>query len=1139
MADGKNPSYSEDLHEDAKDYGGDWKNFAADADEDDVWAKFLHHITGYPMPSRSELFEDLTSPEGGPLFRMDFQEHDVNSVLKTGLDTNKNQDYDIWFFTKDGKKLKQARIVFEGSSQSDDGTTNFTDNSGADTAADVAVDKGAEFSDYNDDKFSQKKLREYMNGPRDALLALQRGDTSGVVFNSARVKDQPVNLDSLDDTANAFDRVSRFFENHSETIKGWEDALTKDEAVWKGESADIFVNLLKKARKNYEGYVDTFTTSGTGEGSGNTVYAKALQQAKKDVKETAGELIGHWKKWAQSDYYDPLRVLANVLHQLAVWVDENNVSKVTLHTTTSWGGYGPAITTTRAETDGGFTTTHPKYGDLEDKENWKKVGEEAVRIWNAAVDDYLGEPSRDLQSKLNNSFADLSDDFSDNQPTPKTTSSASEDYNNKGGDSDDKAQDEIDKMKEDYEKEIDKLKDGYEEQLDKQEEAYKEQIDDLKNDMKDQRDEFKDQLNEQEENFDKERDKYEDHMDKMQEEFDEQLNEGLGNLNGNNAGPGTLNFDNLNGGNDLGGLNGGNAGPGTLNFDNLNGGNDLGGSNGGNAGPGTLNFDNLNEGPPTSSTESVLGGQDILGNGGENNGGGLNQESGAHVMGALNGPGGANQSPNQNQRNNNVDEQLSKLEGLNGGGPGGDTGLETPTGGQTSLTGDGNFETSFPDGSQSVFDPDTGELTSSGPDGESTADLKHGASVLNPDGSTTSLKDGQLTTEWPDGTTQSIDPDTGEATTKDPEGKTTTENLGSLNGGQENGGLGGLGDLGNNLDQPLTESVSNLDGLNSGGLGGDGLETPTGGQTSLTEGGDLATTFPDGSQSVFDPDSGELTSSGPGGESTTDLKHGANVQNPDGSTTSLKDGQLTTEWPDGTTQRINPDTNIATTTDPEGNTTTTDLAGLNSGSNGGLDGLDGLGSRNTGNLGDIETQVPDLNGAGGGGGGGSTSSLDTDLPGNTASTSAGNGLFDGVGADGGGAGSDAPGGGGTSGQGAGQQPAGAGGAPMMPPMGGMGGMGGGGAGDKGNSERVRAVLHDAAEESKRRQRRRRSGWGRGEDEDTFLTQRPATTGGRTENEGSEGSAEAPRTSTSSGDYLEEDEDVWGTDDGGAPAVIGR
>ncbi|MFD5459933.1 hypothetical protein, partial [Streptomyces olivaceus] len=104
------------------------------------------------------------------------------------------------------------------------------------------------------------------------------------------------------------------------------------------------------------------------------------------------------------------------------------------------------------------------------------------------------------------------------------------------------------------------------------------------------------------------------------------------------------------------------------------------------------------------------------------------------------------------------------------------------------------------------------------------------------------------------------------------------------------------------------------------------------------------------------------------------------------------------------------------------------------------------------------------------------------------------------------------------------------------PMGGMGGMGGGG--DKGNGERVRAVLVDAAEESERRNRRRRSPWNRQEDSDTFLSpaSRVATTGG------DDSSGEEPgqgRGVTTSADYLEEDADVWGTEDGGTPAVIGR
>jgi hypothetical protein len=105
----------------------------------------------------------------------------------------------------------------------------------------------------------------------------------------------------------------------------------------------------------------------------------------------------------------------------------------------------------------------------------------------------------------------------------------------------------------------------------------------------------------------------------------------------------------------------------------------------------------------------------------------------------------------------------------------------------------------------------------------------------------------------------------------------------------------------------------------------------------------------------------------------------------------------------------------------------------------------------------------------------------------------------------------------------------------MPMGGGMGGMGAGG--DKGNGERVRAVLVDAAEESERRNRRRRNPWNRQEDSDTFLApaSRVATTGGDTPEE----ETEQGRRVTSSADYLEEDTDVWGTEDGGTPAVIGR
>ncbi|MYR60277.1 hypothetical protein GTY54_29935, partial [Streptomyces sp. SID625] len=278
--------------------------------------------------------------------------------------------------------------------------------------------------------------------------------------------------------------------------------------------------------------------------------------------------------------------------------------------------------------------------------------------------------------------------------------------------------------------------------------------------------------------------------------------------------------------------------------------------------------------------------------------------------------------------------------------PLGDTppGIQTPTGGHTSLSGD-DFTTAYPDGSRASFDRQTGMLTSVDPSGAgSTTDLTHGASVTNPDGSVTRLENGQLTTEFPDGTKQVIDPDTGIATTTRPTGRTTTTDLGSLQGLNDNTGsdhtphgtdvTGAPTGSGNLRDHVVTQSLGDL-----GGTGYAGLRTPTGGHLTL-HGGDLTTAFPDGSRASFDPRTGMLTSVDPtGAGSTTDLAHGASVTNPDGSTTSLDHRQLTTRFPDGSKQVVDPGTGIVTTTDPKGHTTTTDL-GATTTDLGGLGGLD-------------------------------------------------------------------------------------------------------------------------------------------------------------------------------------------------------
>ncbi|NED03379.1 hypothetical protein G3I55_17125, partial [Streptomyces sp. SID6648] len=79
--------------------------------------------------------------------------------------------------------------------------------------------------------------------------------------------------------------------------------------------------------ENYDAYIETFDekpSTGEGDGTGKTVYSRALSQARSALEDAAGKLLDAWITWANSDYYDPHQVLRYVLDDLAQWVDTNN-----------------------------------------------------------------------------------------------------------------------------------------------------------------------------------------------------------------------------------------------------------------------------------------------------------------------------------------------------------------------------------------------------------------------------------------------------------------------------------------------------------------------------------------------------------------------------------------------------------------------------------------------------------------------------------------------------------------------------------------------------------------------------------------------------------------------------------------------
>ncbi|MEV5493481.1 AAWKG family protein [Streptomyces bobili] len=225
--------------------------------------------------------------------------------------------------------------------------------------------------------------------------------------------------------------------------------------------------------------------------------------------------------------------------------------------------------------------------------------------------------------------------------------------------------------------------------------------------------------------------------------------------------------------------------------------------------------------------------------------------------------------------------------------PTGSLSMSQPDGSTTVRNPDGSVTTRLPDGSSRVVNPD-GSVVTTLPDGSSsTSRLVPGGTLTNPDGSTLSLGgDGGVTTRLPDGSSFTANPD-GSITTTDPDGAQTTQ-------------------YPNGVVQTHTPD------------GHVQLTSPDGSVTVQNPDGSETTTFPDGSVSTLRPD-GSVTTTTPSGQTiSSHLDPGQGLVNPDGSTTTVsRDGSFVTRSPDGSSVTLHPDGTV-TTTNPSG-TGTSDL----------------------------------------------------------------------------------------------------------------------------------------------------------------------------------------------------------------------
>ncbi|MFC4034385.1 AAWKG family protein [Streptomyces polygonati] len=401
-------------------------------DADDYFGKAVSLFTGYPMPSRKTLFDKLKSKEGIPLFRMDIQTEAVRAVTAddfsalSGWMKHDGEDYDLVFYTAGGDgrhdyaslTMHRARIVFIGVPVDGNGRARLLGGG--------ELSSGGPFTGHYGDEWDSGPMSQYISGSKVAIdTLLSSGTTQGVSYSGASVADaDAVDLKSFDRTAMAFDRAKKFFADHANTLKGWQQSLGTEQASWRGEAAGLFWHLIDQLHKNYDSYVTqlgglNFTSTHTSR-FGYTPTSKlgdSVVQAQSQLATQAVNLQSGWTTWAANGEQDPHRALLEELDKLSAWVLQNNIPYVMVTST----GDGDSYSTTAQFKE---TVDAPGYGgSINDiGTTWKTVGLNAVTQWNTYLDNALKLVSQTAISDLGNHWGTIADDFDSPLETKNTES---------------------------------------------------------------------------------------------------------------------------------------------------------------------------------------------------------------------------------------------------------------------------------------------------------------------------------------------------------------------------------------------------------------------------------------------------------------------------------------------------------------------------------------------------------------------------------------------------------------------------------------------------------------------------------------------------------------------------------------------
>ncbi|MEU3459428.1 AAWKG family protein [Streptomyces sp. NPDC006733] len=393
----------------------------------DNWKAAVDMLTGYILPPRDKLFEKLKGNDGIPMMhvRLDHVSDSYTSgFVSSGGWHTKNTDYTIpYLYTSgdvsDGTQLSQyrAHITFLASSQAAP-PGGYDIIPGYTKTSDKLKDKGGWNKEGEKLDWDTNDLVRYLYGAKAALdqLLLWPHSTHGFENRGISVNDEAyVDLGSFTEVAKAFDRAVKFFEDSALTVGKWDtEDIGEGSDAWDGTSAAIFKELIHKLARNYEGYADQLKGEGA-EGTSMTIDgtvvrsqpARALADAQQSLLTQANNLALAYNAWRPES--NPQRWLYDMLQDARLNVIDTQFDKSDFEM--AGGEAYDLVIVAKPGFDKNLYIGDTSYGSPSEMETWKKIGDEAVRRWENSVQEWLSVAGADAIVAIAEAFATAQDAF--------------------------------------------------------------------------------------------------------------------------------------------------------------------------------------------------------------------------------------------------------------------------------------------------------------------------------------------------------------------------------------------------------------------------------------------------------------------------------------------------------------------------------------------------------------------------------------------------------------------------------------------------------------------------------------------------------------------------------------------------------